>query len=296
MYSEQSRKTTARVVFDVVDPSAKPVASSTSTNQADISKVLQTINTNKNSSNLFLSTKLFGDGFIIPPTENEIANDDVEVGYISDSISDVNGDFTVNPIIEFNVPILVNSIGFSMNFNEFNYPQTIIISAYQDTTLLDSETLSVTDANVFWDNPLSDYNKIEIEFVKTNKAYSRAQLIEVYFGAIQTFNRDKIISLKLDETMNTTNETIEQNQMVLTVEDKEKLFNILNPTGLYSYLLERQPFTLELGVEVATDTFEYTDMGRFFLKEWNVDNNQVEFTTRDILFFRKHRLDTSSMQ
>ena len=288
MYSEQARRTTARVLFRVVDPSAKPETISTSIDESDLARMEQTINNNRTINDLFLSTKLFNDGFVIAPTENEIENEDAEVAYVSDSMSDIDGYFTANPVVEFDIGILINTLGFTMNFSDYNYPETIKISAYNGSNLLLDETLTITDSNTLWDVDLNSYNKIRVEFIKLYNPYSRAQLVEVDFGKVETFENKEIISLALDETMNLSNQTIEQNQLSLKIEDVDKKFNILNPTGIYSYLLQKQPFTLEFGVETIKDVFEYTEMGRFFLKEWTVSENVVDFTTRDIFYLSEN--------
>ena len=107
----------AKVSFEILDVEAYEDASFTVTNEAPISRLSQSINKIRTMTHKYATFerdyfKLDG-SFYIPPYENE---GDSELGWWSDSISDENGYYVVNPIMTFTFTEPHSSIGLTLHF------------------------------------------------------------------------------------------------------------------------------------------------------------------------------------
>ena len=99
-----TRKTTARVSFEILDNEAYHDNTPTATSEAPISRINQVTNKIRNMSHKYATFernyfKLDG-SFYIPPKPNE---GDSELGWWSADICDENGVFTPYQVLEFNL-------------------------------------------------------------------------------------------------------------------------------------------------------------------------------------------------
>jgi hypothetical protein len=71
----------------------------------------------------------------------------------------------------------------------------------------------------------------------------------------------------------------------LTLSNQAKLFNILNPDGVYPYLQRKQKLRSYYGTVIAGTLVEYVPMGVYYLTEWKSDEGSLTatFTARDVL-------------
>lgn len=70
-----------------------------------------------------------------------------QIGYLSDEISDNSGSFTTAPTITYSWNSKIEIAGVRFLFEKDNYPQTVNIYAYENNTLIGSE--SVSDNNLY---------------------------------------------------------------------------------------------------------------------------------------------------
>lgn len=88
-----------------------------------------------------------------------------ETGYVSNSIADVDGNFTENPVITITLESGFTAFGMIMNFRNVA-PQEFVIRTYYLSVLQDTYTVENPDTECITDYQFNDFDKMEIEFTK----------------------------------------------------------------------------------------------------------------------------------
>ncbi len=285
-----TRKTTAKVTFEILDVGAFENNTKTVTSQAEISRLGQITNKKREMSNKYATYekdyfRLDG-SFTIPPKQNEGG---YEVGWWSGDICDSEGVFNPHQIIEIILDQESSSIGLTISFDILanEYASDFDIEVYKaDNTLLHSQSVVNNIESVYaMTKPLDDYKKVIVTIKKWGKPFRRARITEIDFGVIREYSDNSLIKLNMLEEISTTSETLPVSELKFTVDNSNKEFNILNPEGFYRFLQQRQESVLEIGVEISPDTFEYVKMGNFYLSEWQSDEGALTttFTAKNII-------------
>lgn len=283
------RSIQAKVSFEILAVEAYEDASFVVSGEAPISRLSQAINKIREMSRKYAtyeSDYFRLDGtFYIPPKENE---GDSELGWWSDVISDQDGIFATRPTITFTFTKPHSSIGLTFTFDNQadEYPSEFSVKTYSATdVLLVSQTITNNSSSVYYfDVPLDNYKKIVIEIIKWAKPYRRARLVEVDFGVVREYTGDKLISFKVIEEMDLLTSTVPSNEMQFVLDNSDQLFNILNPNGIYRYLVPNQEMTAQIGLLIGENKYEWIPMGKYFLTEWTVEEGAMTstFVGRDI--------------
>lgn len=283
-----ARTVAGKVTFAIIDTTAiGDISSITVTTQAAISNKDQVANGVRDTSfNLatWETDRFILDGSFSFP-DSTIANNG-EVGYISNELSNSSRLYSVNPTITILFTGNHSSAGISVEFDEVNqeYAEDFVIRTYNASNVL-IDTVTVTGntlANYTYIGNLNAYRKVEVEIQKWSKADRRARVLEIDFGVIQVYTDDSLIRMSLIEDLDLISGTLPSPEFKFTVDNSAKLFNILNPTGFYAYLQERQPITAQLGVDIGGGFFEWVPLGEFLLLEWVSDEGTLtaSFTAR----------------
>ena len=117
------------------------------------------------------------------------------ISYMSTSISDELREFELNPTIEFDFTEKISSIGITLVFNNYSgdYCDDVIVSWYADDVLLCSKEFYPNDYSFFCYQQVDYYNKVIVEFLKTNKPYRNAFLSNVLFGVNRIYMEEDIV-------------------------------------------------------------------------------------------------------
>lgn len=284
-----TRKTTAKVSFEILDNEVYSDNTSTVTSEAFISRKDQLTNKIRAMTHKYATFerdyfKLDG-SFYIPPRPGE---GDSELGWWSDAICDENGIFNPYQVLEFNFTEEHNSMGLTISFDVLakEYASDFDIEVYRlDNTLIHKEIVINNDKTTYvLIHGLDNYGKIIITIKKWAKPFRRVRITEVDFGVIKDYEDDKLIKLNIIEEMNIISDKIPSNEIRFTIDNSSKEFNILNPSGFYRFLKERQEVKASIGIEIGEDEFEFIPMGKFYLTDWQSDEGALTttFIARDI--------------
>jgi hypothetical protein len=288
IYSPE-RTIQAKVSFEILDVEAYEDASIAVSDEAEISRLAQSINKNRLMSNKYATFerdyfKLDGT-FRIPPKENE---GDSELGWWTNALSGKDGIFARRPVIQFDFTEPHSSIGLTVTFDVLTneYASDIIIQAYTPTgEVLANDYISGIKSPVYYyEKPLEGYSKLIITIVRWVKPDRRARIVEVDFGVVREYSGDKLISLKVLEEMDLLASTVPSNEMQFVLDNQDQAFNILNPNGIYRFLVPNQEMTAQIGLLIGESKFEWIPMGKYFLTEWTVEEGAMTstFVGRDI--------------
>lgn len=286
-----TRKTTAKVSFEILDNEAYEDNTSTVTGEAPISRKSQLTNKVRLMSHKYATFerdywKLDG-SFHIPPAPEEAPES--ELGWWSEDISNSEGVFTPYQVLEFLFSEEHNSMGLTITFDELTgeCAADFDIDVYRlDDTLVHHESVTGnTQTTYVMIQGLDNYGRIVIAIKKWAKPYRRCRIAEVDFGVIKEYQGDKLIKLSVLEEMNVVGDTLPINEVKFTIDNSTREFNILNPQGFYRFLKERQEVYFSLGVEISEDTYEFIGFNKFYLTDWQSDEGALTttFTARSIL-------------
>lgn len=283
------RKTAAKVNFEILDNAAYDDATITTNSEAIISKKGQLVNKIRNMSHKYATFerdyfRLDG-SFRIPPRPED---DSDELGWWSGELCGADGVFVVPQIVTFTFDNPHDSMGLTIHFDTMTneHASDFDIMVYgASNTLIATEQVRGNTANAYvWVQGLDAYEKIEIIIRKWAKPYRRARIVEIDFGVFQEYEGDKLIKVNLIEQMNVVGDTLPANEIKFTIDNSDKNFNILNPTGFYRFLKERQELSLSIGVEIEENVFEYISTKGYYLTDWQSDEGALTttFTARNI--------------
>lgn len=286
-----TRKTAAKVTFEILDNEAYEDNTSTVTGEAPISRKSQLTNKVRLMSHKYATFerdywKLDG-SFHIPPAPGEAPES--ELGWWSEDISNSEGVFTPYQVLEFLFSEEHNSMGLTITFDELTgeCAADFDIDVYRlDDTLVHHESVTGnTQTTYVMIQGLDNYGRIVITIKKWAKPYRRCRIAEVDFGVIKEYQGDKLIKLSVIEEMNVVGDTLPINEVKFTIDNSTREFNILNPQGFYRFLKEMQEVYFSLGVEISEDTYEFIDFNKFYLTDWQSDEGALTttFTARGIL-------------
>jgi len=184
-------------------------------------------------------------------------------GVWSNSLTDENGDFITNPVLTLTTSGSYSTAGFTVTFWGDTWPKQTVTTWYNGTTVLGTSTDTCTGFTHFIDNAVNGFNKITIEFVGTDTPYRRIKICEIDYGEIFSWTDNDIVSANVLEEVNLTSEELTINTLDLTIHDASASFNMLNPSGVYEYLQQKQQFRVQGYVDGSI-----IPMGFYYLDTW----------------------------
>ena len=211
--------------------------------EAEISKIEQTYNeviSMTNKIGTLEHNQVLLDGSWVFPDED----DNGQVGWWSEVLSDASGEFTTPQVLEFNFTGDESSVGFTIFFDgkADEYPTDFTVETLDSTdTLISSETVTGNTETTYISEASSDgYRKLKLTFNKTSKPYRRVRVCGVIFGIIQTFDETNTKELDILYELSPTMESLPTNEMIITIDNTDRKYNLINPNGLYAYLQDGQ--------------------------------------------------------
>jgi hypothetical protein len=288
-----SRQITAKISFEILDQSALDEAVVVSSfAQAPISRIEQVINKERSMTYQYATFepnyfKLDG-SMKIPPQYSYEGND--ELGFWSAEICNENGIFVENPTISMSLTSAHNTLGLTITFdtlnNEFASDFTIQVIAFAGG-ILHVEDVINNDSPVYrLDKSLDGVGSIDLIITKWANGNRRARLTEIDFGLIQEYSGTDLIKLNVIEEMDLVGSTVPSNELQFTLNNQDRLFNILNPEGIYRFILPQQEIEAYMGLKIGEgeNDFEFVSIGKYYLTEWQTDEGSMTttFTARDV--------------
>lgn len=201
----------------------------------------------------------------------------------SNNMSNSKGLFEKPPILEINFTKLHSSLGLTFLFSKAgDYCNHLNITYYDKDNQLINEAEFYPDSYKYvCNNVVENYQKIVIIFYGTNNPCRYLKLYQIQYGADKIFEGDNLMSANILEEMDLLSSEVSINTLEFTVYSADDEFNIINPTGFYSLLQERQAFKVK---ELLLKQNKEIDMGTFYLDTWkNKDHKIMQFKAIDLI-------------
>lgn len=188
------------------------------------------------------------------------AQDNGEVGYWSAALSDSEGNIDVEVVAQFDTP--QSSDGFTICFDAKteSVASDFVITTYNGDSLINSVAVVGNKEVVrIVECPSLNYDKVVVNFSKTDKGYRRVKVCEIVFGYLQRFNKDKLVSLRLIDEISLDMQSLPAKKLEFTLDNADQSYNVLNPEGIYAFLQQGQGINVSMSING-----EAVGRGRFY--------------------------------
>lgn len=161
-------------------------------------------------------------------------------GYISNSVSNEDGEFGTNPNINIELSKISQVEQFSLILNSAvpsGYPKNIKCSFYNGSTLLKELTKDISKEtalpNVIFDVNQDNVTKVIIEFIGTRRAKRRIRLSSIMFGRVITLNQDQVLTTDYLDKCSYVPDSIPSRTFSFDMNNYEQIYNVDNPENGY---------------------------------------------------------------
>lgn len=206
------------------------------------------------------------------------------IPFWSEFFSLADGTFTVNPKITMEFSIDVNLIPITIHCEELVDSVTVryyLDTVLQDTCVITGNTSITIETTI---NTIGAFDTLEIEFVKTGTPERYVKVQEIDLGYVRTFGKNEIADFSMTDSLDLFSNTMQSNQLHLTVENPNKLYSLRNPSSEMNYLQERQQMTLYYYV-LVNGQYQELPLGTFLIKEFNAPGSYLQFSAYDERYF-----------
>lgn len=215
------------------------------------------------------------DGSFISPSEAYSGGGDSYTGYISNELTDDNGDYTTNPILSVSLSAIVPNVEYlSIKFAggiDTSYPKTFKIRTYGTSDLIEEHVFNMSEQTGL---PLlvaeiknSNVARVEFEFVGTVCPHRRSRLNKIMFGKAEQVEKHYLQSWKIDDKASLVADSIPTKTLTYDIINYDGDYNIDNPGNkipkdykdaliLFTFGMEKN----NLWKYAPTKTFNLTDI------------------------------------
>ena len=161
-------------------------------------------------------------------------------GYISDEVSDEEGNFTTNPKINIELSKISEVESFSLILNSAvpsGYPKQIKCTFYNgETTLIElTQDLTIVETlpNIIFDVNQENVTKVTIEFIGTRRGKRRIRLSNIMFGRVINLDQNQVINTDYTDKCSYVPDSIPSRVFSFTMNNYNQIYNIDNPENGY---------------------------------------------------------------
>lgn len=206
----------------------------------------------------------------------------VHVGMMSLAMSDNNGNFAVPPVLTVGFQQAHSTDGLALRFSQYtgDYASLLNVKFYDSTdALIREDTYAPTSWEFSTGQAVSNFKKVVITFQATNRPYRYLRLAGIDYGELIYFQGSEVQTAETIEEVNVLSTEVPYGTLRLQLWSTDGDFSIINPSGYYAALKERQP----LAVHELVDN-QSVFIGQYYLDTWtNPSDNQIEFECVDLL-------------
>lgn len=214
--------------------------------------------------------RLDGSFSILPDSQKNVAT-----GLWWGDLSDKNGDFQpkivnyVNygkPAMQYTFSSPISTVGWSFFFDPTigEYPTSVEAVCYDaDGAEIDTHEFACEAATAYIPHEVAEYTKVTFTFNSWSKPFRRVRLMEIDFGLTEVWDADRVGEVRLVGGMSPTADAFPSRQVTFTFDNSKKVFDLLDPQGIYRFLQEGQTIETSLvigGEHVFMGDFTFSDV------------------------------------
>ena len=147
------------------------------------------------------------------------------IGFISEEMSNENGEFDVPVSLELKASEAFTSIGLMFIFDEIKniFPTHINIQWYNGDLFLDEADFYPTNARYFCDKRVDFFNKIIVTFFSLNVPLNRLRLSRIDYGLNAEFSAKELRKAKIIQELDPISTNVPINTFDFTLDSKRDL-------------------------------------------------------------------------
>lgn len=214
--------------------------------------------------------------FILDGSREILEQTNPDIAFWSEEISNGEGTFSSNPMFTATFSELHTSAGITLYFAD-DYPEEITVHYYGSGNILQKSYTFYPDSLKYTCyGQAEDYQRIEIEFVKTRLPNRYIKLQYVLYGIHVKWEDSAISSASIHEEIDETSNTLAINTATIEIIDENRDFDIANENGLWKSVQKTQ----EVDIVEEKDGMEIA-MGSFFITGNSFNDNLAIFDLID---------------
>lgn len=241
-----------RITFGIEAPNAQGEAVITSDTQAEWSDTT-TINDENMPTSQYATCELnqyiLGSGTPLFPDDSSTW---VKDKFVSGNTSGADCVYEEGKIPTINIQFttLQTLAGLTLYFDEFNnaFPTSMRITGYDGTTVIKTETFS-PNAFQYIAPSFENVRALKIEILSTNLPMQRSVISRIYFGITKTFTEAELEKVEQTYSLSPINNTLYKSTFNMSLDNFDLQYNIDNKQGIYKYLTEQQPISVEYSID-----------------------------------------------
>lgn len=289
-----------RITFGNVDTTAATDGEWESNGAASISE-FETVDYAYQYGDTYVSLELNrwaldGKSLLVPTGE------DVQDGFISNLMSDAEGNFTTPPVItrEFSLKHIFPGLTLTFDTRQQEWPLEVTADFYLNGAVVDTQTVSITSVQTTISTTATEVDKVTITFDRC-LPYRRPRLENVLYGLnVQFVNKD-IVSTQQKHDVDPLSRRLPTETMQFTILDYEHKYDPDNPAGIYAYVDKNSPIEIQFGYELPDGSVEWIKPDNYVLNaKPSAQNNQATFNGTGLIgsltgTFYKSKLGSKSL-
>lgn len=198
------------------------------------------------------------------------------LGWWSAELSSTSGMYRVNSTYaqltySFSAPI--STIGWSLYFDPElgEYPTGMAAQCYDaEGTLMDTHKFKPTSSTCYVEHDVAEYSSVKFTFYYSLKPQRRIRLVEVDFGLTEVWDADKVGTVSLVAGCDPMAKSFPARECTFTFDNSKKVFDLLDPKSIYTYLQDGQTITTSLIIGK-----EKVFMGDFWFEDVSISSDSV---------------------
>ncbi|MCL2817420.1 MAG: hypothetical protein FWD39_03405 [Clostridiales bacterium] len=204
--------------------------------------------------------------------------------YVSAGLCGANGQFAApQPLLRVLFAAPADVIGFTVYFDSqcLEYATAMRFSYYDAQGKLIEEIETANDAFCFLQGRgVQDVSRCDIKILSWSKAGRRARVARLICGFIREYSNEDIVFLEILEQADPINLQNPSKELVVTVYDRQNLFNPFDLQGICKYFARKMPLRV-----FCSAGGEEVDCGLFYTEKWAAEPRTLTLTAKDPGFF-----------
>lgn len=276
--------------YGLYNKKAKTYIENTSGSYKSFSNLSKTYNEIKDTNYNYIScepdrVKLDGTFYFV--SNKNTPNSSELIAYWSNELSNANGTFENNPKIIYTFSEEVEFTELTLHFQEVC--SGFVVRYYNGNTLVATREINGNTSLIVTTNGETTYstnsfNRLEIEFVKTQEPYRYIKFNEIDFGTYQQLTDEQIVDYNIINELSIDSSDLSASSLTLSIDDEKGEYDILNPNNKLNLLQEQQEITLYHYLQV-NGIMQELPLGTFLLKNFNVRYKTLEIEAYDDTYF-----------
>ena len=172
--------------------------------------------------------------------------------FAPDILSNSSANYTgTKPSFEAKFTKLIDLIGLTFVFDNLSetYPSSLTIKAYNGTTLVKQVEGKPTSYEYVEEMDLTNIDRFTVEVNSSNLPYARTRIARIYFGVIDVHTQANTTEVSQTYSISPINNELFKSTISYKMDNFDNKYDIDNPQGIYRFITEQQPITIEYSVD-----------------------------------------------